>query len=151
MNEPFTLPVAYEQDIYGWAQRQAGLLRAGRLAEIDTENLAEEIESVGRAEYDKLESALRVLLSHMLKWEYQPERRSRSWALTIREQRNRLKKWLRHNPSLKGVLDELLIDAYADSILDAVRETDLPDDIFPETNPYDWAAITEQAYPWVSR
>jgi hypothetical protein len=148
MNKLFTLPVAYEDDIYGWAQRQAGLLRAGRWAEIDTENLAEEIESVGRAEYDKLESALRVLLSHMLKWDYQPERRSRSWALTIREQRNRVKKSLRHNPSLKSLLDEVVAEAYGDAFLEAARETDLPLATFPESNPYDWAAITERAFPW---
>ena len=148
MNKPFTLPIAYKDDVYGWAQRQAALLRAGRLAEIDAEDVAEEIESVGRAEYDKLESALRVLLSHMLKWDYQPGRRSRSWTLTIREQRNRVKKWLRHNPSLRSLLDEVVAESYSDAFLEAARETDLPLATFPETNPYDWAAITERAFPW---
>jgi hypothetical protein len=64
MNKPFTLPVAYENDVYGWALQQAALLRSGRVAEIDTENLAEEIEGVGASEYRELVSALRVLFIH---------------------------------------------------------------------------------------
>jgi hypothetical protein len=148
MNKPFTLPMAYEQDIYGWAQRQSALLRAGRLAEIDAVNVAEEIDDVGRAEYDKLESALRVLLVHMLKWDYQPARRSRSWRLTIREQRIRVAKSFRDNPSLRSALDGILVDAFQLAVIGAARETDLPDTVFPESNPYSWLDITERDHPW---
>jgi hypothetical protein len=148
MNKPFTLPVAYNQDIYGWAQQQAALLRTGRIAEVDALNVAEEIDDVGRAEYDKLESALRVLLIHMLKWDYQPDNRSRSWTLTIREQRNRVKKSLRQSPSLKNVSDRAMTDAYEDAIISAARETDLPLAAFPPRCPYDWLAITERPFPW---
>ena len=70
-------PASYDQYVYAWSQEQARLLKAGRLDEVDAENVAEEILDVGRNEYDKLESALRVLLTHMLKWDHQPERRSR--------------------------------------------------------------------------
>jgi hypothetical protein len=146
MNKPFTLPVQYEHDVYGWAQRQSELLRAGRVAEIDTDNIAEEIEAVGGAQYDKLESALRVLLAHMLKWDHQPERRSRSWTLTIRDQRNRVRRTLRHNPSLKSVLDEALADAYEDAVVAAARETDLPLATFPSTNPFVWQDMTDRPY-----
>jgi hypothetical protein len=148
MNKPFTLSVEYKHDRYGWAQHQAALLRAGRIAEIDAVNVAEEIDDVGGAEYDKFESALRVLFVHMLKWDFQPRRRSRSWMLTIREQRIRVAKSLRHNPSLKSVLDDVLTDAYQEAVLGAARETDLPLATFPQTCPYDWHAATERPFPW---
>ena len=81
-SKPQALKPLYERDLYAWSQEQARLLKAGRLDEVDAENVAEEILDVGRNEYDKLESALRVLLTHMLKWDHQPERRSRSWENT---------------------------------------------------------------------
>ena len=73
----------YDRDLYGWAVEQAALLRAGRLAEVDALNLAEEIDDVGNEQYDKLESAICVILVHLLKWNHQPQRRSRSWWLSI--------------------------------------------------------------------
>ena len=73
----------YERDLYAWSLEQARLLKEGRLDEVDAENVAEEILDVGRNEYDKLESALSVLLMHMLKWDHQPEKRTRSWENTI--------------------------------------------------------------------
>src|SRR5215471_9618770 len=77
----------YARDFYSWLMEQAGHVRAGRWDAIDRENLAEEIESLGREQFNKFESALRVLVMHMLKWDYQPERRSRSCAISIRQQR----------------------------------------------------------------
>ncbi len=74
----------YERDFYSWLMEQARLVREGRCDALDRENLAEEIESLGREQFNKLESALRVLLTHILKWDHQPARRSRSWALSIR-------------------------------------------------------------------
>jgi hypothetical protein len=82
----------YERDLYAWSLEQARLLRAGDFAAIDAENIAEEILDVGRTEYRILGSALAVLLMHMLKWDYESERRSRSWVNTIVEQRNRVVK-----------------------------------------------------------
>ena len=67
----------YKEDLHAWAREQAALLRAGRLGEVDAANIAEELDDVGNEQYDKLESALRVLLAHMLKWDHQPERRGR--------------------------------------------------------------------------
>jgi len=134
----------YERDLYAWSQEQARLLRAGRLAEIDAENVAEEILDVGRNEYDKLESALRVLLAHMLKWDHQPARRSRSWENTIAEQRDRTLRQLRDNPSLKARLREAVADAYRSARRDASSETDLDLGTFPEACPYDGDAILNQ-------
>ena len=88
-------PATKEADLYSWALRQAELLRAGRLSEIDPAGLAEEIDDVGEEQYHRLESALRVLMLHILKWDHQPDRRSRSWTITIREQRRRVGRQLR--------------------------------------------------------
>ncbi len=107
--------VAREGDLYSWALRQAELLRAGRLTEIDAAAIAEEIDDVGEEQYDKLESALRVLMLHLLKWDHQPDVRSRSWTLTIREQRRRVLRQLRKNPGLRSRLDEALGEAYEDA------------------------------------
>src|ERR687883_164807 len=82
----------YDRDLYSWAIEQAALLRAGRIAEADVLNIAEEIDDVGNEQYDKLESALRIILIHLLKWDHQPERRSRSWWASIRVQRRHVRK-----------------------------------------------------------
>jgi Domain of unknown function DUF29 len=151
MNKPCdgrsALPrAAYGGDLHAWAREQAALLRAGRLAEADAANIAEELDDVGNEQYDKRESALRVLFAHMLKWDHQPERRGRSWALTIRTQRRHVLKVLRKNPSLKASLGEALGEAYADARDEAAKETDLPLRTFPVDLPYAWDAILERPF-----
>ena len=123
--------VPKEADLYSWAVRQAELLRAGRLAEIDPVAVAEEIDDVGEEQYDRLESALRVLMLHLLKRDCQPGTRSRSWALSVLEQRKRSQRQLRKNPGLKSRLDEALESAYEDARLEAASETGLPMRAFP--------------------
>lgn len=137
-----------QADLYSWARRQAELLRAGRLSDIDPVGIAEEIDDVGDEQYDKLESALRVLMLHMLKWDHQPDRRSRSWTLTVLEQRRRVERQLRKNPGLKSRLDEALSDAYEDARLEAASETGLPTRTFPEVRPLDYAEIMERPIVW---
>ncbi|MDO9707085.1 DUF29 domain-containing protein [Paracraurococcus lichenis] len=136
----------YKQDLHAWAREQAALLRAGRLSEVDAANIAEELDDVGNEQYDKLESALRVLLTHMLKWDHQPERRGRSWANTIDTQRDHIRKVLRKNPSLKSSLEEAIFEAWKDARRDASSEANLPRRTFPEVIPYDWAAILERPF-----
>jgi len=97
---------AYETDFYSWAMEQAGLLRSGRIAAADIANIAEEIESIGRGEKRELVTRHTILLSHLLKWQFQPGFRSPSWSSSIREQRIRLRSHLKDNPSLKARLDE---------------------------------------------
>ena len=80
-------PARYDRDLYGWAVQQAALLRAGRITEADILNIAEEIDDVGNEQYDKLESAIRVILLHLLKWDHQSAKRSRSWHLSVAVQR----------------------------------------------------------------
>lgn len=136
----------YQTDLYAWSLEQARLLREGRLDEVDAENVAEEIQDVGRNEYDKLESALRVLLTHMLKWDHQPERRSRSWENTIREHRYRTERQLRENPSLKSRRDEAVREGYWSARLEASSATDMDVDRFADTCPYSWEEIMGREY-----
>lgn len=136
----------YEQDLHAWAIEQARLLRAGLVGQIDIENIAEEIFALAGSEYDKLESALEVLLMHMLKWDFQPERRSRSWGLTIAEQRKRAERQLRKNPSLKSRRKEAVDEAYDYSRLRAAREIDIEPSEFPEVCPYDWDAVLTRKF-----
>src|SRR5437870_1984495 len=106
---------AYDRDFYSWSLEQARLVREGRWSAIDRENVAEEIESLGREQFNKLESALRVLMTHMLKWDHQASRRSRSWSLPIEAQRLQLENVLFDNPGLKPRIAEATARAYRSS------------------------------------
>lgn len=138
----------YEDDLYSWAVEQAALLRAGRTDEVDTRNIAEELDDVGQEQYDKLESALRIILMHLLKWDYQPERRSRSWRLSILVQRKHVLKVLRKNPGLKSVADEALTEAYEVARIEASAQTLLEQDVFPLECPYSWDEIMDRPTAW---
>jgi hypothetical protein len=125
---------AHEHDFYAWTQEQANLLKAGQLHQIDWENIAAEIEDMGRSEKRQLDSRLEILIMHLLKWQFQPNLRSRSWELTIKEQRLRLEKLLQKNPSLHPHVTEAIADVYPLATISAERETGLS--LFPETCPY---------------
>ena len=116
----------YDADFYAWTVEQARLLRAGELSAIDAANIAEEIESMGRSDRRELESRLTVLLTHLLKWQMQPDQRSRSWSATMREQRRQIEKLLRESPSLRPFVANVLAQAYGDACEDAADETGLP-------------------------
>ncbi|MEH3147652.1 MAG: DUF29 domain-containing protein [Methylobacterium frigidaeris] len=150
MTAPLARPTprtAYSDDLYTWAMEQAALLRAGDFSALDRENLAEEIESLGRSEFNGLVGAWRVLLLHMLKWDHQPDRRSRSWALSIRAQRDAAADVLTDNPGLKGRLDEALERAYRGARTLAAQETGLPLARFPERCPYGRDEMATRAFP----
>jgi Domain of unknown function DUF29 len=121
----------YERDFYAWANEQAALLRAGKFSAADIANIAEEIESMARAERNELTNRLAVLLAHLPKWDLQPERRGRSWVLTIRGQRRQVARNIKQNPSLRPQLGEITADAYGDAVLAVLRETDLSEEAFP--------------------
>jgi Domain of unknown function DUF29 len=126
----------YQRDFYAWANEQAALLRAGKLGDADIENIAEEIESMGRSEKRELVSRLTVLLMHLLKWQYQPERRGKSWRITIEQQRDQLQDHLNDNPSLRSLLPPSIRTAYRDARREAEKETDLDRDTLPAECPY---------------
>jgi hypothetical protein len=136
----------YDQDFYAWANEQAGLLRAGKLTQADIEHIAEEIESMGKTEKRELISRLAVLLAHMLKWRFQPERRTKSWRLTVEEQRRQVIRHMRDNPSLKSSLSEATEEAYGDAIIAAERETDLDRAAFPKTCPWSFEQIIDGGF-----
>jgi hypothetical protein len=138
----------YDSDFYSWSQEQGRLVREGRWSEVDRENVAEEIESLGREQFNKLESAIRVLLMHMLKWGHQPERRSRSWANSIATQRLDLADVLADNPGLRPRINEAIARAFRKARLEASTETALATAKFPETCPYSFDDITSRAFEY---
>jgi hypothetical protein len=126
----------YNQDFYLWIETTAKQLKAGNFTEIDLENLIEEIESMGRSEKRALESNLVVLLMHLLKYKYQPEKCSKSWLSTIFEHRRRLNKQFQDSPSLKKYFLETFAECYQDARQQASIETGLDLDIFPLESPF---------------
>jgi hypothetical protein len=126
----------YERDYYAWTQEQAAALREGRLGDLDVPHLIEEVEDLGRSERRELDSRLEVLLLHLLKWRFQPERRANGWLATIKVQHLGGAKVLRENPSLRPELGDRTAEAYLIARVRAAGETDLPEDTFPETCPF---------------
>jgi hypothetical protein len=132
---------SYDTDIIAWANEQARLLRAGHFDDLDIEHIAEEIEDVGKSEQRELENRLEVLLMHLLKWQFQPNLQGRSWLLTVAEQRRRITKLLRKNPSLNADMASILADVYDDARFSAMRETGLDMSVFPESCPWTFEQI----------
>ncbi len=140
--------VPYETDFYAWLHHNAQLLREGNFADLDIANLVEELESMGRSEKREFINRLAILLMHLLKWQFQPQKRSRSWEGTIGEQRKRLRQLLRESPSLSSQIDSFLIDAYDLALSKAVKETKLPETAFPVECPYAFTqAMEDKFYP----
>ncbi|MCX5494654.1 DUF29 domain-containing protein [Kaistia dalseonensis] len=138
--------VDYEADFYAWTQDQAEKLRARRQNEIDWDNVAEEIDSVGRSQRKEIRHRLVVLLHHLLKWEYQPERRSNSWRASIGEARAEIRSEIDDSPSLRGYPDEVLARQYWLAGLKAAEETNLSEATFPEECPYSVEQILDPNY-----
>ncbi len=126
----------YEEDFAAWSAEQAALIRAGRWAELDVENVAEEIESLGRSDRRALASHMQNVILHLLKWQVQPGLRGSSWLQSIDNGRDRLELLVRESPSLRRDLPEFCAYAYPKARRDAARETGLPVKTFPEECPY---------------
>ncbi|MDZ7622575.1 MAG: DUF29 domain-containing protein [Candidatus Competibacteraceae bacterium] len=137
---------AYEQDRHAWATHTATLLRQGRMKEVDLTHLTEELDSMGASERRELYSRLKVLLVHLLKWRYQPERQSDRWGYAIDEQRDQLIYLLRQSPSLKPTVPGVVEEAYLTARRFAARETRLPPATFPERSPFTVDQILDPDY-----
>lgn len=139
----------YENDVVAWANEQASLIRAGRFDELDLAHLAEEIEDVGKSEQRELASRMAVLLAHILKWQFQPQKRSVSWTLTIKEQRRLLVRRIAKTPSLGPMLEdpEWIDEIWVDAKALAEKETGLDISTFPEACP--WAMADVLAEDWL--
>ncbi|MFY9260178.1 MAG: DUF29 domain-containing protein [Gallionella sp.] len=136
--------VSYETDIVAWANKQAWLIRHKQFDLLDIEHLAEEIEDVGKSEQRELASRMAVLIAHLLKWQFQPERRGVSWERTIREQRKALDFHLKQVPSLKVKLADEAWQAavWADAVTLAIKEMGTAD--FPENCPWTMDEVLSQ-------
>lgn len=136
----------HEKDFHAWTIEQANLLKTGKLSEIDLDNLIEEIESMGASERNQLQNRLKVLIGHLLKWQFQPAYRSRSWNATIEEQRLSVIGLLEDNPSLTRILEERIAKAYPQGVLLAVKETSIDKKTFPASCPYSTEELLDRNY-----
>jgi len=123
----------YNLDFFNWTEQQAEYLKSGKFDLLDLKNLAEEIESMGKSERRELLNRLAVLLMHLLKWQYQPHLQSRSWKVTIRNQRSAILDLIEDSPSLKTIVDDKFAKAYQKARLNAADETGISLNKFPET------------------
>jgi DNA-binding transcriptional regulator YdaS (Cro superfamily) len=126
----------YDHDYHDWLTRQAALLAERRFADLDLDNLIDEIQALARSEKREIDNRLNVLLVHLLKWRHQPAQRSGGWVSTIIEQRARLLKRLQESPSLRAYPGEVLDEEYAIAREKAAAETGLRAATFPKTCPY---------------
>jgi Domain of unknown function DUF29 len=126
----------YEQDFHAWLNEQAAHLRAKAWGALDIDNLVEEIESLGREQRHAIRSHLCILLIHLLKWAYQPERRPESWLASIGNARAEIDGRLEMSPSLRRELSAFMSWAYPRARQAAADETGLPKATFPETCPW---------------
>ena len=126
----------YERDFYAWTREQAELLRAGRISEADLDNIAEEIDSMGKTEKRELVSRLTILLLHLAKWRFHPDLRGRSWRLSIEGQRLDIADLIGDNPSLKPYLSQSLGSVWRRALLEAQKETGLEASAFPAACPW---------------
>jgi len=136
----------YETDFYGWIQEQSRLIRSGDTSRLDYENLLEEIEAMGRAERRSLRSRLAVLLMHLLKWQYQPQLRGKSWRVTITHQRTAIRSLLEDSPGLQHALQGRVDSAWQDALKDVVVETELDKNTFPSACPWGFDAFMDDNF-----
>jgi len=137
----------YETDFYLWTQQQADLLRQGALSALDVGNLIEEIESMGASDRRSLSSFLELVLMHLLKWRYQPQRRETSWRISINKGRHGIERALEYSPSLKRQLPEMVTAEYRRAKREAADETGLPLITFPDECPFTVEQITDDWWP----
>jgi len=139
---------AYDADYAAWLRAQIELLGARRFAELDLPRLVDEVESLGRSDFHRFESAIKVVLVHLLKWDIQTDHRTRSWADSIQEHRNRVRDELESSPSYAARTEEAIARGYRRARLKAHRETRMPLGSFPETCPYSWNDIMTRPVVW---
>ncbi len=136
----------YEQDFNQWLEITANLLKEKKFSELDLANLITEIEAMGKNNQRELKNRLVVLIMHLLKWKYQPEKQSRSWLSTINEERLQLELLLEQNPSLNNKIPNIINTSYTKARKMAHRETNLPLTIFPENNPFNLQDILDSDF-----
>ena len=139
----------YEQDVIAWSLEQARALRNGDFAKLDIEHLADEIEDVGKSEQRELANRMAVLLAHLLKWRFQPDKRAKSWSDTITLQRERIARRIARTPSFKASLRDpgWWSDAWDDATTQCAQETGIEIASLPPACP--WSAAQVMAENWL--
>ncbi|NEO69035.1 DUF29 domain-containing protein [Moorena sp. SIO3H5] len=135
---------AYTKDFNYWTQQTAQLLREGRWQEIDLENLIEEVEDLGKSERRGITSQLIRLLLHLLKWQYQIQRRSDSWLDSITDARTQIELAIEDSPSLRSYPAQQLEQSYQRARRQAAQQTGMPVSVFPEVCPYSLELTLDQ-------
>ena len=136
----------HDEDFYAWTQANASLLKQRKFEEIDVDHLIEELEAMGNSNENQLISRLGVLIAHLLKWQLQPDFRCRSWSGTIREQRIRIKRLLRKNPSLKILMASSVKESFEDALAILEKETPIDLNLLPATCPYTLEELQDDEY-----
>jgi hypothetical protein len=140
------LTVCYEEDFNLWTEQTVELLRARRFEELDIDNLIAELESMSKRDKREILSKLKLILMHLLKWNYQPSQQSSSSETTIRNNREEIAQILQDSPSLKSYPETVLAQAYASDRKNAASETGLPIETFPESCPFAIAEILNEDF-----
>jgi hypothetical protein len=138
--------VSYDQDYYAWLMENAALLQDGRLDAVDLVHLAEELEDMGRSERRALESYLKVLIVHLLKWAHQPERRGTSWELSVGNARDAIARRLAESPSLRPQLADMIAGRYPNARRHAALEMGLAPDALPAVCPFTVEQLLDDGY-----
>ena len=144
----------YDSNYSEWAKKNAELLKARRFSELDVTHLIEELSDMSKSEQNELESRLLILITHLLKWQYQyqqlaekwQEFKGDSWRATIVEQRGRIERRLRESPGLKSRFSDAIMDVYSDAVNLATKETRLPKSTFPTECPYTIPEILDENF-----
>jgi hypothetical protein len=136
----------YATDFNSWVEHQVSALRNQQLQALDMPNLIEEIEDLSRRDKKALRSYLRVLLLHLLKWQFQPSKRSPSWSASIANARIEIEDILADSPSLKDYLPQVFDKAYANARVLAAKETGLETKAFPERSPYSLLQVLADSF-----
>lgn len=138
----------YEEDFHGWTMQNVQLLKQGKYQEADIEHIIEELEEMGISNENQLINRLSVLIAHLLKWQFQPDFRGRSWEGTIEEQRNKINRLIKKNPSLKAKVSEAIEEGFSDSKSIIKKETPIDLKVLPSTCPYTFdQIISDDFYP----
>jgi hypothetical protein len=137
----------YESDFYAWTIEQTELLQLRKLDHLDFDNLIEEITSLGKQQQQELRNRLGLLIGHLLKWQYQSEKRTRSWQVTIQLQRQEICDLLQDNPSLKSYLDKALLQSFRLGLAQVLSETPISKKVLPDVCPYSFSELVDSNFP----
>ncbi len=136
----------YDSDYYLWLTQTSQFLKTADFSQLDLPNLIEEIEDMGKRQKKVIKSNLRVVLWHLLKYKYQPQKRSNSWKLTLLEHRRRLQEDFADSPSLCPYYSNVFDSCYQDAREQAAQETELPLTVFPEVCPFSQSEVLDKHY-----